>query len=364
MNILILNWRDIKHSWAGGSELYVHELAKRWTKDGNKVTLFSGQDISGDLPEREIIDGISIVRKGGRFSVYIWAMIYYLREFKKNADLIVDVENGIPFFTPFYSRKRKICLVYHVHADQWFYELPFPLNSIGYFLEKRIFPITYRNIPIMAISKSTKKALVKLGFSEKNITIVEPGVSMKNSNIEKINKYKTPTLIYLGRIKKYKRIDLLIEVFTEVLKKIPNAQLIIAGWGSEAPLVTDVVMRSKTRRKIHIFGPVTESEKKTLLAKSWVFVSPSLHEGWGISIIETNLLKTPTVSFNVPGLSDSIKNGYNGFVCEDKKDMVNVLNKLLTDREKREELSSNARIWAQQFTWERAAKLSLKVLHK
>lgn len=364
MNILILNWRDIKHSWAGGSELYIHELAKRWVEKGNNVTLFCGQDLDRKLPEREKIDGISVVRCGNRFSVYVWAIYFYFKEFRKNTDLILDVENGIPFFSQIYSRKEKVCLVYHVHGRQFFYELGFPMNIVGYLLEKYLFPFFYRNKKLIAISKSTKKELEKLGFKGKRIYIVEPGVSVKNFGKVMPKKYSKPTLIYLGRIKKYKRIEILINIFPKVLRQVPNARLIIAGWGSEAPFITDMVMKTKTRRKIELIGPVTESEKRDFLAKSWVFVNPSMHEGWGISVIETNLLKTPAVAFNVPGLSDSIKNDYSGFLCKDEDEMIEKLIQILNNEKIRKKMEANAYEWAAKFNWENAAKESLRILKK
>lgn len=363
MNILILNWRDTKHSWAGGSEIYIHELAKRWVKSGNDVTLFCGQDVVKQLPEREKIEGISIIRRGGRFSVYAWAFIFYFKELRRNVDVVIDVENGVPFLTPLYSRKKKICLVYHVHGVQFFYELQFPLSYIGFFFEKYIFPIFYRNTQIISISKSTKTELKKIGFRNKNISIIEPGVAI-NKGQNGFKKFKKPTIIYLGRIKRYKRINILVEIFPKILERIPNARLIIAGWGSEAPLITDIVMKSKIRRKIKLQGPVGESEKRELLSKSWVFVNPSLHEGWGISVIETNLLKTPAISFDVPGLSDSISNNYSGFLCNGEIQMIDKLYEILTNTKLREKMGENAYSWANKFDWDKSAKKSLRIIKK
>lgn len=361
MNILILNWRDTKHSWAGGSELYIHELAKRWVKQENKVTLFCGQDIVSFLPEKEVIDGINIIRKGGKFSVYLWAFIYYFKYFRKNTDLIIDVENGVPFFTPFYSRKKKICLVYHVHAEQFFYELGFPLNIIGFLLEKYVFPLVYRNIPILAISKTTKNELVKLRFKKEKITVVYPGVDLRN-RVNHEAKYKKPTILYLGRIKKYKRIDKLIHVFEKIYKLNPKARLMIAGWGSEAPMISDFVMKSKLRKSIDIMGPVSENEKAKLYAKAWVFVNPSLHEGWGISVIEANLHGTPAVAFKVTGLSDSIVDGKTGYLCKDELDMANKILTLIDNKPLLQRFSKQSREWALKFDWDNAADKSLKLI--
>ncbi len=360
MNILIFNWRDTKHSWAGGSEIYIHELAKRWVAQKNKVTLFCAEDVEREIPEYEVIDGVDIYRKGSRFTVYIWAIIYYFKLFRKNTDVIVDVENGIPFFTPLYSAKKKICLVYHVHGKQFFYELPFPISLIGFILEKYIFPVIYSKISLIAISKSTKKELIRIGFSSKKISLVSPGV--ENKGKYKSSKYKKPTILYLGRIKKYKRISILIDLLPKILVNIPNVKLIIAGWGSEAPLILDSIMKSKNKKNINVLGPVTESEKRYLLAKSWVFVNPSLHEGWGISVTEANLYGTPAVAFNVPGLSDAIEDGKTGLLCRDNEEMVEKISRLIKNKSLRAKMGKSALLMAKTLTWDRAAEKSLKVL--
>lgn len=365
MNILILNWRDIKNEWSGGGEIYVFELAKRWVKMGHKVTLFCGQGIYEKLPEYEKISGIDIYRKGGRFSLYFWAAVYYFKKFRKNCDLIVDVQNGIPFFSVLYSRKPKIGLVYHVHGNQFFLELPFPINFFGYLIEKFIFPLIYRRTKIIAISETTKKDLVKLGFPKSNINIVYCGMN-KNSNGKNYtkNKFVQPTILYLGRIKKYKRVDLLVKIMPDILSVVPKARLLIAGWGTEASSVTDMSMRSIMRRKVKILGPVSESEKRSLLSKSWVFVNPSIGEGWSISVMEANAYGTPAVSFNVAGLSESIRHEKTGFLAKDKDDFIEKISLILKNKRIRQSLSKNARDWAAEFNWDNAAKKSMYIIAK
>ena len=132
LRILIFNWRDTKHVWSGGAESYVHELAKRWVTSGNQVTLFCGND--GQSLRNEVIDGVSIIRRGGFYTVYIWACLYYLRFFRGHFDVIIDSENGLPFFTPLYTRKPKFLLIHHIHQEVFHEHLKFPLSYIAMFL--------------------------------------------------------------------------------------------------------------------------------------------------------------------------------------------------------------------------------------
>ena len=185
MRILIFNWRDIKHSWTGGGEIYIFEQASRWVKMGHDVTILCGQDTEKNLPFFEVIDGIKIYRKGGRYSLYLWTAWYYLTQFRGKADVVIDVENGIPFFTPLFCRLPKICYVYHVHGKQFFYEFPAPFNYIGYAIERFIFPLFYKHVPIVAISKTTKKELLKIGFSKDLVTVVYCGMNGSHNTVKK-----------------------------------------------------------------------------------------------------------------------------------------------------------------------------------
>lgn len=363
MRILIFNWRDIRHDWAGGGEVYVHELAKRWVKSGHTVTLFCGQNAGIPLPEREVFDGIHVVRRGSRFCVYLWAIIYYFRELRKNNDVVVDVQNGIPFFTPLFCLKPKLAVVYHIHGRQFFIELPFPINVFGYLIEKYVFPFIYHFTTVQVISKSTKKDLLHLRLPKQNIHIVYCGMNGNTAHNKSIKKFTTPTVLYLGRIKKYKRVDSLISIFNKVLLVHPKARLIIAGWGTEASSVVNLAMMSSIRRQIHIMGPVSELEKRQLLAKSWVFVNPSINEGWGISVIEANLYGTPAIAYRVQGLCESIKHKKTGLLVEDEHEFSEAIISVLSNQTLRISMGSHAKKWAAKFSWDTASKKSLALLN-
>lgn len=363
MNILILNWRDIKHSWAGGGEICIFEQASRWIKMGHTVTVFCGKDLYKNLPSFEVIDRIKIYRKGGRFNVYFWTIYRYLFMSREKFDLVIDVENGIPFFTPIFCRIPIVCYVHHIHDKQFFYELPHFLAIIGYIVEHFIFPIIYKNIPIITVSKTTQKELIKIGFNEKNIKIVYNGINKDISSLkDHVKKFSNPTILYLGRIKKYKRVDLLINMFQKIIEEVPSVRLIVAGWGTEGLRVTDLVMQGQLQKKITISGPVSNKEKKILLAKSWVFVNPSIGEGWSISVIEANLYGTPAVSFDVAGLAESIKHKETGLLAKDEDDLINKICEILKNHSLRKKLGKNAIKWSANFSWDRAAKESLQIL--
>ena len=69
-------------------------------------------------------------------------------------------------------------------------------------------------------------------------------------------------------------------------------------------------------------GDFQECQNRIAVANEVFDRYPSLHEGWGISVIEANAYKTPSIGFKVPGLSDSIVDGTTGYLCNDEEDMV------------------------------------------
>lgn len=358
MNILAFNWRDIKHPQAGGAEIVLYEQAKRWVKKGYKVTLFCGA--FDGCKEKEVIDGIEIIRKGGKYSVYLHAFWQYVTKFRGKYDVVIDVENGIPFFSPLFSFKPKILVMHHVHKDVFAKELKFPLSWFAWFLEVAVMPLVYCSTKVVAVSESTKKELSEIGFNEDNISVVYDGIDLEKYRFGK--KGKKPVVIYVGRLKKYKRIGLLIDAFKLVLKEIHDARLVIVGSGDEEEQLRK---KAKGINGISFTGFVSEKDKIKILQEAWCFVTPSFKEGWGVSVIEANACGTPAIAFDVPGLRDSIVDGETGLIVKEDgnaKMLAETIIKILKDEKLRKKLSENSLRYARKFSWDKSAEEFLKVI--
>lgn len=358
--ILILNWRDIKHRYAGGAEVYIHELAKRWVKAGNGVTIFCGND--GRSKRYEHIDGVEIVRRGGFYLVYFWAFIYYTFRFRKRFDVVIDCENGIPFFSPFYVRKKLFCLVFHVHQEVFRKSLLPPFAFIASLLEKRLMPFVYKNSTFITISKSSQKDIKKHTLTRKNIYIVTPGVDLQTYRVGK--KSPRPLVLFLGRLKLYKGIEIFISSAQKILKQVPNALFVIAGDGEERERVRRQIRSQSLDKTIILLGKVSEEEKIKLYQQAWIFVQPSLIEGFGMTIIEANACGTVAVASNVSGLCDSVVDKKTGFLVKygDVETFASRITYLLKNKTLRENFSVKARAWAQSFNWDKSAKQVLDIL--
>jgi glycosyltransferase involved in cell wall biosynthesis len=315
LNILLINWRDPKHPKAGGAEQYCYHVARSLVEAGHHV-----EWLTAGFPgaaRHEVLDGIQVTRVGNSVTVYALAAVEYLRAMRDRFHVIIDSENGIPFFTPLFSLKPKVLLVYHVHRDVFLSQLPFPLSRLLVFIELKLVPLLYRNASIVTISASTKRDLERYDKTRLPIEIVEPGISGEFAAGERA---KDPTVLYVGRIEPYKRLDLLIQAFATVLSDLPNARLRIAGTGSDVDRLRRVAAHAGIAERVRFLGRVTEDQKATELMSAWVFVNPSSMEGWGISILEAAACATPAVAFDVPGLSESIVPGVTGSLVRVLKD--------------------------------------------
>lgn len=353
LKILIFNWRDTKHKWRGGAEVYIHELAKRWVAKGHTVTIFCGND--REKQGNETIDGIQIIRRGGTYFVYFWAFVYYQLSFRGSYDVIIDSENGIPFFTPLYAKEKIFLLIHHVHQEVFRKSLRPPISWIGMFLERRLMPAVYRNVEIITVSPSSKTDILNHKLTTKDPHVVYNGVDLNVCTPGK--KHDHPTVLYLGRLTTLKSINILIYAAQKIVAVIPKVRFVIAGDGPERVVLTNLVKSLGLKKHIEFTGKVSEQEKIELYRKSWVFVNPSLIEGWGITTIEANACGTPVVASNVAGLRDAVHNPHSGLLVPygDVNEFTNAIIELLTKTKVRTKMSFEAIEWAKKYDWEKSA---------
>ena len=354
LRVLFLNWRDPEHPQAGGAERFLHEVGKRWVKAGHVVEWLTAS--FPGAPREANVDGIKVTRVGSALSVYGRLPLEYLRNFRDRFDIIIDAENGIPFFSPLFSLKPKICLMHHVHRDVFKKHLPRAISPLFVWLEGWVMPRLYKKSRFVAVSEDTRREMRECGFSENSIGLVYNGI---DASLHPGNKTDYPSVIYLGRLKPYKRLHLLVEAFSEVCKSLPDARLIIAGSGDSERALRELVERLGLSDYVNFAGYVGEDEKQKFLARSWVFVTPSEKEGWGISALEANACGTPVVAFNVSGLREAVVHGVSGVLVDEGGNFAGAITALLTESNLRRELSEGALRRARDFSWDRSAELLL-----
>lgn len=361
MNILVFNWRDVRHPEAGGAEVNIHEQARRWVAGGHKVTFFTARPAG--QARRETIDGVEIFRAGGRFGVYPASFAAYLLGLRKRADVLLDLENGIPFFTPLFSRKPVALLMHHLHQEQFLVEMGPVLGRFGRFLERYAVPVVYRKSKWIAISESTarEKRRALLGGRHLDITVVYPGLDQEACSGDHVD-FRRPTVLYLGRIKAYKRLELLVLAMGSVLDKVPDAELLVAGTGDAFERLKEMTAGVQYSDSIRFLGFVSDEKKVDLLNGAWVMATPSMNEGWGVTVIEANACGTPAVAFRVAGLDESVVDGVTGLLADDERQFADAISQILLDEGLRRRFSQQAREWAGRFTWGETSRRTLEVL--
>lgn len=360
LRILIFNWRDLRHKWAGGAEVYIHELAKRWVSGGHKVTVFAGSD--GASKRFETIDGVHIIRRGGFYLVYIWAFLYYTLLLRGRYDVIIDSENGLPFFTPLYARVPTFLLIHHVHQEVFRTSLVPPFAQIAAFLEKRIMPVIYRKTEVITVSPSSKTEILTHKLTRRTPHIVYNGIELTKFKPGK--KATNPTVLYLGRLTTAKSVHILIQAIAKLKHEYQNLECVIAGDGPMRSKLEKIVKNTKLEATVRFVGRVSESEKIALYQSAWVFVNPSLLEGWGITTIEANACGTPVVASDVPGLRDAVSDTHSGILVPyGRVDcFVVAIDTILKKNSLRARMSKEARAWGLQYDWNKSAKVALEIM--
>lgn len=359
-NILIFNWRDRENKYAGGAETYLHEVGERWVKAGHSVTLFCSND--GHQKPNSIANGMQVIRRGGFFGVYVCAAVYYFFKFRGQVDVILDSENGVPFFTPLYAKEPVYIILHHVHQDIFYKYLPKPLALFAATLEKNLMPLVYRNTEFITVSESSKQDIMNLKLSKKDIHVINPGVDLSRMKIGEKN--STPIIFSVGRLKTYKSIDVLIRAFHAISSKLPDARLVIAGDGDARPELQSLTEELKLENRVTFLGKISEDDKISWFQKAWVFVNPSMMEGWGITSIEANACGTPVVASDVPGLRDSVKNPHTGFLVPygNHELFAQKIMLVCQDHEIRKKMNIEARQWAENFSWDRLSEKFDKII--
>ncbi|BCW64276.1 glycosyltransferase family 4 protein [Arthrobacter sp. StoSoilB22] len=360
-HVLVLNWRDVMHSQAGGAEQYMHEISRRWVNSGVRVTWFTGRD-AGQAAE-EIIDGIRVLRGGGALSLYGQAALRLLRT-NGRFDAVVDCQNGIPFFSPLFLRRDIpiVHLVHHVHQDQFRTRFSPPMAAVGRFLESTGAKTVYGQRAMVAVSPSTRMELRKLGFSAPihvvpNGTIdIPPAVSTRAAE---------PTIAVVSRLVPHKRLDLLLGQFAVAARKLPHLRMDIVGDGPERARLQQLAMDLGLVHAVTFHGYQSDDVRDALLSRSWMTASTSASEGWGCSVIEAAAWGVPCLALRVPGIRDSVVDGRTGWLVDNPKDFGAAIVDAMTELAAPEAaiiVSGECREWARCFTWDRSTKLLTGVL--
>jgi glycosyltransferase involved in cell wall biosynthesis len=301
---------------------------------------------------------MDVHRAGGRHTFSLAAPWYFRKHLRdRTFDLVIEDLNKVPLFTTRWVGAPVVLLVHHLFGITAFREANLAIAGATWALEKPL-PWFYRGVPIEAVSQSTAEDLIRRGFEERRITVIENGIDLDLYRPDPAQpRFTDPTILYLGRLKRYKRVDLIVRALARLAAEGVEANLVIAGSGSDAPAIERLVKELGLEARVRLPGFVDESEKLRLFRGAWVHCLTSPKEGWGISNLEAAGCGTPTVASDSPGLRDSVVDGETGILVPhgDVAALAAALRRVLEDSELRRQLSDGALRFAQAFGWDRTA---------
>ena len=358
-SILMMAWRDIKNPTKGGAEVVTHELLKRWTKVGYKCVLYSSA--FPRCKNEEVVDGYNIVRGGGRLGTY-WKAYRFYKNNAKNFDLVIDQVNTIPYFSPLYVKCKRMSYFNQLCREIWFYEMPFPISLIGYLAESFYLRL-YKDVPCMTISESSKKDLQKHGFDE--VYTFPMGIDFKP--LDEVPEKEKNSLIYVGRLKKSKRVHHIIKSLFYVKEKIPDVKLYIVGDGDKKykKYLNGLIKSYRLENNVVLKGYLSFEERNKLMSMVEAILVASVKEGWGLIVTEANAMGTSAIVYDADGLRDSVKNNETGLIVEPSPNhMSEAIVNYLRNEELKMRLSKNALMDAGNYNWDRSAEKALKMIEQ
>jgi glycosyltransferase involved in cell wall biosynthesis len=356
LNLVAVNWRDMRDPEAGGAEVHLHEILRRMVERGHRVTWFSCKFKGADVFDS--YDGIDVIRRGRWYDanfVLPRAVKAFLA--REKVDLILEDINKIPFYLPLHVNVPVIPVIPHLFGKTVFKETN-PLFALYVYAWELLIPRIYKNCNFSVISASTRDDLVKRGIPEEQIDVVLCGLDHdRYRRLEGVSRYDAPTVVHFGRVRKYKAIDVVIRAFDKIKERLPDARLIIIGDGPELDNLKTLAGKLNLAHAVEFTGRIETEKMVDILNRCHVFMNASPKEGWGLTVVEANACGVPVIGSNRPGLKDSIFNDKTGFLVEygDVDGFARKGLELLINGDLWKQMSAAALDWARSLTWDRTA---------
>jgi glycosyltransferase involved in cell wall biosynthesis len=357
--IAIVNWRDPWHPEAGGAEVYAWAMAAGLSGRGARVCYLTAR--APGQASRDRREGVDIVRRGGRLTVYP-AVLGWLLLRRRSFDVVLDCQNGIPFFTPWVLPRRVpvLCVMHHVHDSQFGVHFSPLVAALGRLLEGPVARLSYRHRECVAVSQSTVAAMRERLRWTGPVHIVPNGLAGESADpvpIERPDSGRSPgpVLTWVGRLVAHKRAEHVIDVAARL-----GVTIEVIGRGPARNSLAAAVEASGLGGQVRLLGYLSEEDKRAAVAASVLHLNTSQGEGWGLCVLEAAALGVPTVAYDVDGLRDAVRHGETGWLVragERIEDVTERALKELADPGRRAEVAAACRAWASQFDWDHSVAL-------
>jgi glycosyltransferase involved in cell wall biosynthesis len=355
----LLAWRDLEDVEAGGSEVHADEIATRWAAAGLDVLMRTSR--AHGRPTEDHRHGYRVIRRGGRHSVFLDATVQELLHHGGPRDGLLEVWNGLPFFSPVWARGPRATFIHHVHADMWHQVMTPGLARLGQLLELRVAPPLYRRTEVLTPSESSREEIIRrLGFAPERVAAIPNGVDERFQPGGA--RSPRPRIVSVGRLVAHKHVDRLIDAAALARDEIPELELVIAGDGYARHDLERHIRERDAESWVHLLGRIDDDELLELYRSAWVVASASSDEGWGMTITEAAACGTPAVVTRIVGHTDCIDDGVSGLLAGSTEELGQALARVLGDTGLRERLAGGALARVQGLTWDHTALQIMQAL--
>jgi len=292
--------------------------------------------------------------RGGKTIVYsssdlFWEVFpaYYLKTGKKNIEWIQ--------------------VIHHIYPDWKKRPGSKSTNFFGYYLQRFSFWLIKKKADrVIAVGRSTKRDLVRLGFDEQKVRVSSNGIDFAYFSDLAGGRFSCDG-VFLARLSHSKGILDLIRIWKQVCRSIPYAKLAVIGGGDEKTkaMLKNEIKAGGLEENIKLLGFLPDSEAYPILKSGKVFVFPSHEEGWGIAVAEAIACELPVVSWNLP----AYQNIFRDKIMQIEKGDTDLFSKkivaLLEDEAARKKIGKTGKEFIKNYSWEKVAEKEFEILlHK
>ena len=357
--IHIVAWRDRDDPEAGGSEEHASQLAKHWAEAGIAVTIHTST-AAGHPPTAER-DGYSVVRYGGRFTVFPRTIVREISGRAGPRDGLVDVFHGAAFFSPLWARGPRVGFVHHVHLGAWHLLMPPGLAQVGHLLERFAIPVVYRRATLVTPSESTRTEVIeRMHLGHADIRVAPNGVDPRFRPGGR--RSPTPLVLAAGRLMPQKGFDTVLRALAVAHEHHPELRVAVVGDGPSRQDLERLAADLDMSGWLEFRGRASDQGLVEAYQEAWLVANASLLEGWGMTLTEAGACGTPAVASRIPGHTEAVDDGKSGVLVEGEEEMAAAIGKLLDDPARREQLGAGAQRHAARFTWAASAETVLRAL--
>ena len=339
--------------WGLTNELSKHYMIKVFADYFNNHEIFD-EKFSFSI---ERVGGIKLFRK--------YRKAQLINEFVKENKIEGIIADHWKSLELIKTNRKKICLIHSKEIN----------HSKGSNLNKRVLTVLNDIETVIANSNFTKNLAISLGVLEDKIIVINPGVDpvqeLNIKSLEKVEsllKHKSPRLITVSRYDKRKNHEKVIMALRNLKQIYPDIIYICIGYGDEEENIKKLVKELNLEEQVMFFKDISNELKNSLLAKSNIFVMPSIIykksvEGFGIAYIEAAQYSIPSIGGIDGGAADAIEHEKTGLICDGNNldEIYSSINSMLENK-KYLDYGKAAKENSMKFNWNKIIERYKKIL--